>query len=188
MTLRQRFAMVSSLWPFIIPLFTVYLAEYACQAGAWTAIGFPVTDAKARNHFYETSNWLYQAGVFISRSSGIFFHGVSLTTLWVMPILQMANLALFTMIAGGSAHAALYNSTLFYVLAFYTGLLGGAVYVHGYKNIVATVPRWQTEFALASTSVAESLGILAADIAGLFLQSCLYARQGIGGAIVSCPA
>ena len=73
------------------------------------------------------------------------------------------------------------------IVCFYVGLLGGGVYVNGYIRINAEVPKWKREFALSSASVADSLGIAVADIMGLFLQSCLYKANGIGGAIVSCP-
>ena len=43
------------------------------QTGAWSAIGFPVEDAAARDRFYKTAGWLYQAGVFVSRSSGLLY-------------------------------------------------------------------------------------------------------------------
>ena len=33
--------------------------------------GFPVTDPAARHRFYAASNWCYQLGVFVSRSSGL---------------------------------------------------------------------------------------------------------------------
>jgi len=182
----QRFKLVASLWPYIVPLFTVYAAEYACEAGAWTAIGFPLESETARDHFYETSNWLYQAGVFLSRSSGTI--NLSAGVVYLMPVLQVGNLIFFTSVASAATSSFLYNRYLFDFLAFYTGLLGGAVYVHGYKRIVATVPRWQTEFSLAATSVAEGLGILMADILGLFIQACLYQKHGIEGSIVACPA
>jgi battenin len=186
---RVRFRQVMALWPYTVPLFTVYAAEYACMAGAWTAIGFPVDQVSARNHFYTASNWLYQVGVFISRSSGTIFT-VSLPVLWFMPILQCGNLLFFVSVATIQAHGAstwMYNPLLFYGLSLYTGLLGGAVYVHGYKRIVLDRPQNNTEFALAATSVAEAIGILVADVLGLFLQSCLYKANQIDGAVVSCP-
>lgn len=37
-----RLCLTLGLWPFTVPLFTVYLAEYSMQSGAWTAIGGPV--------------------------------------------------------------------------------------------------------------------------------------------------
>jgi battenin len=189
MSRAQRFRRVLSLWPYTIPLFTVYAAEYACQAGAWTAIGFPLADVAARTHFYLVSNWLYQLGVFFSRSSGTFLE-VSLRVLWLMPILQVGNLVFFSVSAlygGVSAPSWWYNETLFYAIAFYAGLLGGAVYVHGYVRIVKDVAPLHTEFALASTSVAESIGILVADLTGLVLQSCIYKAHEIDGALLKCP-
>ena len=54
----DRFKLTLSLWPYMIPLFVVYFAEYALQSGTWTAIGFPVGDVKARDKFYVSSNWL----------------------------------------------------------------------------------------------------------------------------------
>jgi battenin len=191
MTRSQRFRRVLELWPYMVPLFTVYAAEYACQAGAWTAIGFPLRDAAARNRFYFASNWLYQLGVFCSRSSGTLFE-VSMPVLWVMPGLQVLNLVFFSWAAmhgdGTSTTGPWwYDETVFHCLAFYAGLLGGAVYVHGYVRIVKDVDPLHTEFALAATSVAESIGILVADISGLVLQSCIYQAHGIDGALLTCP-
>jgi battenin len=176
-------------WPYMIPLFTVYAAEYACQAGAWTAIGFPVSSTEARTEFYEQSNWLYQAGVFVSRSTGSLFT-MNLTWLWILPAVQVVNLILFSMTASTGVslpHHFLYHKSTLLPLSFFTGLLGGAVYVHGYQRIVADVPKQYTEFAISSTSVAESLGVLVADISGLFLQSCLYRSNHLHGALVRCP-
>jgi hypothetical protein len=62
MTFRQRLQVTLQLWPYMVPLFVVYFAEYAMQSGTWTAIGFPVTSADARHRFYLYSNWVYQAG------------------------------------------------------------------------------------------------------------------------------
>lgn len=180
----QRFQLVLSLWPYIIPLFTVYAAEYACQAGAWTAIGFPVDSVTSRTKFYEQSNWLYQVGTFLSRSSGAFVT-VSLSVLWLMPVLQTMNLCLFLTVA--VRHGVLYQRGILLSGSFYTGLLGGAVYIHGYKRIVADMPPEYIEFALSSTCVAEALGVLFADVLGLFLQSCLYESNGLSGALATCP-
>ena len=58
MTTYQRFRLVLGLYPYMIPLCVVYAAEYSLQSGTWTAIGFPVTSLKARNQFYQYSNWM----------------------------------------------------------------------------------------------------------------------------------
>jgi battenin len=183
-----RWKFILNLWPYIVPLFLVYAAEYACQSGAWTAMGFPLQDPKQRNRFYLTSNWLYQAGVFLSRSSGTLIT-LSPRVLWSLPLLQVVNLLLFIYTATQSPETFwFYNMPLLYIASIWTGLLGGAVYVHGYKRIVvdfAGTPH--TELALATTSAAEGMGIVAADVLGLFLQGCLYQVHGLPGALVSCP-
>lgn len=52
-TAKERLALFVSLWPYTVPLITVYFSEYAMQSGAWASIGIPdVADAKARKHFY----------------------------------------------------------------------------------------------------------------------------------------
>ncbi|GAX13586.1 battenin [Fistulifera solaris] len=184
----RPFHFILSLWPYTVPLFLVYAAEYACQAGVWTAMGFPIEDATKRNQFYQTSNWLYQAGVFVSRSSGTFLT-LSPTTLWVLPFLQVLNLLFFSVTALQSPQTSwLYSQPLLYITSIWTGILGGAVYVHGYKRILVDFQgTFLTEMALATTSVAEGIGILMADILGLFLQGCLYQVHHLDNALVHCP-
>lgn len=164
-TFRQRFKLVLSLWPYTIPLFTVYAAEYMLQAGVWSAIGFPVTSSSARAEFYHYANWTYQAGVFVSRSSGNLFRA-PLSVLWLMPLLQVANLFFFWMI---SINHFWYNYWLLSI-CFFAGLLGGGVYVQAFSRINLDFPIEMREFAIASAGVADSFGILTADIASLFIQ------------------
>jgi hypothetical protein len=151
-------------------------------------MGFPIEDSTKRNQFYQTSNWLYQAGVFVSRSSGTFLT-LSPTTLWVLPLLQVLNLLFFSVIALQSPQTSwLYNQPLLYATSTWTGILGGAVYVHGYKRILVDFQGTSlTEMALATTSVAEGIGILMADILGLFLQGCLYQVHHLDNALIHCP-
>ena len=87
-TMRERFDLTLKLWPYMIPLAVVYFAEYALQAGVWAAMGFPVEDQEARQQFYEFSNWTYQAGVVIARSSGKLWAPNRLR-LWLIPGIQL---------------------------------------------------------------------------------------------------
>jgi len=186
MTPRERFQLVLSLWPYMIPLFVVYAAEYALQSGTWTAIGFPLENMEARDRFYEFSNWAYQAGVFVSRSSGTLFTA-PMSLLWLMPALQFANLGLYTYVASHPNFSAVYRPGVLYGGALYTGLLGGAVYIHGYKRICLDLPVAHREFSLSATSVAEGIGVLVADAVGLVIESCLYKVNKLEGALFSCP-
>eukprot|EP00978_Attheya_sp_CCMP212_P012410 scaffold30927_cov50-Attheya_sp.AAC.1 len=175
----ERMKLVLSLWPYMVPLFLVYAAEYALQAGTWTAIGFPADSQEARNSFYQYSNWLYQAGVFVSRSSGTCLNVVFFTHVGLHSGIGIGG--------SGSSIVWYYSKGVLFPCCFYVGLLGGGVYVNGFTRICADVPTKDREFALASVSVAESFGIVLADVTGLWLQSCIYKANGIPGAIVSCP-
>ncbi len=194
---QQRLQLVLSLWPYTIPLFTVYVSEYTLQSGTWTAIGFPVSNQESRDTFYEYSNWMYQVGVFISRSSGVW--GVApITLLWIMPILQCLNVIIYWSIGASQTTDTttttttigqdLWHSPYFlYPTALYSGLLGGAVYIHGYLRICRDLPLKHREFALSATSMAECLGIVVADLFGLLIQACLYQIHNLEGAALSCP-
>jgi battenin len=190
MTTYQRLRLTCSLYPYMIPLFFVYAAEYALQSGTWTAIGFPITSESARNNFYFAANWSYQVGVFLSRSSGTLFTA-PVWLIWLMPALQCLNVAFFCWIAAAAHHHhddVWYNSGWLLLMGCcYVGLLGGAVYVHGYARICREVPKEYAEFALSATSVAADIGVVVADAVGIYLQSCLYAVNGLSGAMVECP-
>ena len=183
LTLRQRITFIRGhLLVYMCPLFLVYFSEYAMQSGTWAAIGFPVTSESSRKEFYQQSNWIYQAGVFVSRSSGSLVQA-SMPLLQAMPVLQTVLLILFYCIA---YYQFLYHPPLLLSLCFLVGLLGGAVYVNAFTRISTDIPKRRQELALATVSVADSTGIMLSDVAGLFIQSCLYRRHGIEGAKVTC--
>ena len=186
MTSAQRFKLVLSLWPYAVPLFLVYAAEYALQSGTWTAIGFPVQDRESRTLFYQYSNWIYFVGSFISRSSGVFYTP-PMWLLWLMPILQLGNLIVTTHAAAHPTTSVLYHPFFLYTVALYTGLLGGSVYISGYKRICADIPLAHREFALSAVSLAETVGIVVADLVGLVIQACLYRANGLDKAMLTCP-
>ncbi|CAG9465622.1 unnamed protein product [Pedinophyceae sp. YPF-701] len=181
MRFGERVRRTLSLWPYTVPLVTVYALEYVLQSGVWTAIGFPVESARARHRFYEFSNWMYQAGVFVSRSSGMAFQA-SRPVLWAMPVLQACFLAFFTWVA---VDHVLYS---WWLLApcFCVGLLGGGVYVNAFTLMSSEVPLQYREFSLGAASLADSLGICIADIFGIFVQGCLFKANNLPGAAFSC--
>lgn len=174
LSLRDRAMIVIRLRAFTLPLFAVYVAEYTLQSGCWAAIGFPVDDKSSRDTFYLYSNWMYQIGVFFSRSSGTFVN-VSALQLWIMPVIQVGMLLFF--IWNGVSHFWWNNGLL--ILAFIVGLLGGAVYVHGMIWISKSTRPKHRETALAGASVADTFGITLANILGIIVQGCLYGANGI---------
>jgi hypothetical protein len=181
MTTKERFIQVLRLWPYTVPLFAVYFAEYAMQSGAWTAMGFPVTDMTARHTFYVYANWSYQVGVFASRSSGTLWQAKR-GALWIMPAMQVGMLAFFL---ANAVEKWWYNWSLL-APCFFTGLLGGAVYVNAFTLISREVEPRLREFSLAAASVADGLGVALADVSGVLIQGCLFKANGLPGADFKC--
>ncbi|TMW65779.1 hypothetical protein Poli38472_008421 [Pythium oligandrum] len=179
LSFSEKLRFVKTLGPYMIPLVVVYFAEYTMQTGVWSTIGFPVTSAEARATFYSSAGMAYQSGVFISRSSGVLFQATR-PVLYLMPALQTALLVFFTLV---SVFHFWYNWSLL-VFCFLAGLLGGGVYVNAFTLLSREVPVSHVEFALSAASISDTLGIMAADFAGLYLQGCLYAVNRLPGATV----
>ncbi|KAJ8518853.1 hypothetical protein ON010_g18154 [Phytophthora cinnamomi] len=179
MGFRDKMEFILTLGPYIIPLATVYLAEYTMQTGVWSAIGFPVESKSARASFYSSAGLAYQAGVFISRSSGVLFQATR-PILYLMPALQVLLLGFFTLVA---ATHFWYNWGLL-VVCFVVGLLGGGVYVNAYTLLSKEIPPSHVELALAAVSVGDTVGVMLADCAGLVLQGCLYSINHLPGASI----
>ncbi|KAF0698702.1 Aste57867_10702 [Aphanomyces stellatus] len=169
-----------SLWPYMVPLFIVYAAEYSSMAGTWAAIGFPLDDAEARTHFYRNAGFAYQGGVFLARSSGTWIR-LQRWSIMALSLLQVALFGFFFAVATYTPHA-IYNYGLI-VPCIITGIIGGLVYVNSFTLLADEVPHYK-EFALAASSVAMNVGVLVADVAGLYIQGCLYAMHRIAGATV----
>ena len=173
---EERLKLTVSLWPFMVPLFIVYIAEYSLQSGVWSAIGFPVTDTDARSRFYKYSNLAYQSGVVISRSSGILWQPGH-AALWVMPFLQCAMLAAF---AVNAVYHVWYSMSVL-VPCVFVGFLGGAVYVNCFRLLKGSdrVATEDIELATATASGAMDLGTMAASFVGIVLQACIYQANGL---------
>lgn len=140
-----------------------------------------MTDPEARHRFYIYANWCYQAGVFVSRSSGMVWRP-GMRTLWAMPGLQALLLAFFVQ----DAVAHWWYGWSLLAPCFATGLLGGAVYVNAFALLAARVEPGHREFSMAAASLADSTGIALADAVGVLLQGCLFRANGLPGADFAC--
>ncbi|GAM84433.1 hypothetical protein ANO11243_024290 [Dothideomycetidae sp. 11243] len=158
----------------MLPLFLVYLAEYTINQGVTPTLLFPLpTSPFARyRDFYPAYGFVYQAGVFVSRSSLPF---IRVQHLYLPSILQVVNLALL------SAHALnmklLPNVWVVFAIVFWEGLLGGIVYVSTFRRIGEEVPSQDKEFSLAATTVSDSGGILLASFLGMGVETGLCRWQ-----------
>mmetsp|Transcript_9386 Transcript_9386/g.19211 ORF Transcript_9386/g.19211 Transcript_9386/m.19211 type:complete len:264 (-) Transcript_9386:316-1107(-) len=182
----ERMHIFRGLLPYLCPLFVVFWAAYACQSGAWTAFALPTTarldSIDARETAYQFYNLMYQVGVFISRSSGLFIV-VPRKILNVLVVVQVALLAWF------GANAAMQMQTG-YVLgapSFLVGLIGGTLYVQMFMAIDREVAEDTRETALATCTCGDTAGILAGEFTGWAMQLCLFDYLGLSAHHGSCP-
>ncbi|KAF7714039.1 Protein btn1 [Penicillium ucsense] len=153
---RLNFALLQGLFiPFMLPLLLVYIAEYVINQGVSPTLLFPLDRTPFENFraFYPAYNAIYQAGVFISRSSTPFFR---VHHLYIPSFLQIVNLGLLTV------HAMfdfIPNVYIVFMIIFWEGLLGGLVYVNTFAEIADRVPKQDREFSLGATTVSDSAGI-----------------------------
>ncbi|KAG9256572.1 batten's disease protein Cln3 [Emericellopsis atlantica] len=159
--------------PYMMPLFLVYVAEYTINQGVAPTLLFPVEESPFREFrgFYPFYGFLYQLGVFISRSSTPF---VRIRHLYVPSFLQIGNLALLILHALYFFIPSVY---IIFVVIFWEGLLGGAVYVNCFAEILEKVPSEDREFSLGAATVSDSGGICVAALIGIALEPRLCAYQ-----------
>lgn len=160
-------------FPYMFPLLLVYVAEYTINQGVTPTLLFPLssTPFKRFRSFYPTYATIYQLGVFISRSSIPF---VRIHALYPPSLLQWVNLVLLV------SHALfpfIPNVYCIFVVIFWEGLLGGAVYVNTFAEIMDVVPESEREFSLAATTVSDSAGICIAGVLGMMLEVWLCSWQ-----------
>ena len=159
------------LYPYMLPLFLVYVAEYTINQGVAPTLLFPVESAPFKEYrgFYPFYGFLYQLGVFISRSSTPFFR---IHHLYVPSFLQVGNLSLLIL---HSLYFFIPSVYVVFIIIFWEGLLGGAVYVNTFAEILEKVSKEDREFSLGSASVSDSAGICVAGFIGIALEPRLCA-------------
>ncbi|KAF7507532.1 battenin CLN3 protein [Endocarpon pusillum] len=153
----------SLFFPFMLPLLLVYIAEYTINQGVAPTLLYPLRQTPFKHYraFYPMYNFIYQMGVFISRSSIALFR---IHDLYLPSFLQVINLIVL------SAHALfdfIPHVYVIFVIMFWEGLLGGLVYVNTFAEISDRVPEADREFSLGATTVSDSGGICIAGFIGM---------------------
>ncbi|KAK5704922.1 battenin CLN3 protein [Elasticomyces elasticus] len=130
--------------PYMLPLFLVYTAEYTLNQGVLPTVLFPLqgTPFSEYRAFYPTYSFIYQAGVFVSRSSLPFLR---IRQLYTPAMLQVANLALLAIQALTPFIPSVW---IVFGIVFWEGLLGGLVYVSTYAAVREEVQEEEREFSL----------------------------------------
>ncbi|KZZ87941.1 Golgi integral membrane protein (Cln3) [Moelleriella libera RCEF 2490] len=163
--------------PYMAPLLLVYVAEYTINQGVSPTLLFPLESSPfgAFRGFYPFYGFLYQLGVFISRSSTPF---IRIHNLYLPSVLQVANLVMLVM---QSLYFFIPSVYVVFVIVFWEGLLGGAVYVNCFAEIMENVPADEREFSLSATTVSDSAGICVAALVSIVLEPRLCAYQVANG-------
>lgn len=172
---RQNLQRTRSLFfPYMLPLLLVYIAEYTINQGVSPTLLFRLSPSSPHNppftayrEFYPFYNLLYQLGVFVSRSSTPF---IRVHNLYLPSFLQIANLFLLITQSLWDWIPTVY---IVFIIVFWEGLLGGAVYVNTFAEIMENIPESDREFSLGATSVSDSGGICVAGFLGMILEPTL---------------
>ncbi|CAL9693953.1 unnamed protein product [Knipowitschia caucasica] len=156
----EKLQVMKGLLPFVLPLGLVYFAEYFINQGLMELLYFPnfFLSHAEQYRWYQT---LYQVGVFLSRSS---LCCVKIRQLWVLAALQMLNMVLLLLAVW---LRFMPSAWIVFVIILYEGLLGGGVYVNAFYFISKETVERHREFAMAVSSVGDSLGICLAGALSL---------------------
>ncbi|XP_032092893.1 battenin [Thamnophis elegans] len=152
LTLQEKEQVAKGLLKYLIPLSVVYFAEYFINQGLFELLYFRNTTLNHPQQ-YRWYQMLYQAGVFISRSSA---SCIRIRKIWVLAILQCLNMV-FLLFA--VSYLFLPSIFLVFVLILYEGLLGGAGYVNTFHCVSEESKPEHREFAMGVACIADTLGI-----------------------------
>lgn len=152
-----------SLAKYFLPLTLVYFAEYFINMGTFELIYYPeitYLDHAAQYRWFQVA---YQLGVMVSRSTLDFF---VIKRIWTMSLLQTLNLFIFLAHVFRLIHIP--NFYILYLLILYEGLLGGFTYINAFFRIKTEIKcSEKQEFSASATTIADSMGIVAAGLAAV---------------------
>lgn len=166
LSFQERWTVFKGLLRYITPLVLVYFAEYFINQGLFELLYFRNTSLSHAEQ-YRWYQMLYQAGVFVSRSS---LNCCRIRFTWVLALLQCLNLAFLLADVCLSFLPSIY---LIFIIILYEGLLGGAAYVNTFHNIALETSDKHREFAMEAACISDTLGISMSGVLALPLHDFL---------------
>jgi len=168
----------------MLPLMLVYYFEYTINQGVLPVVDFvsirreltEETDVGSTDRtwdLYVTYQFLYQIGVFLSRSSISF---VKIKNIWLLAILQLVNLVALLIV---TAYELIQSAWIVFAMTLWEGLLGGAAYVNTFWNVSHQTPSSDREWALGVTTVSDTIGITLSGLTDAFLECALRGVRGL---------
>lgn len=166
LSFQERWTVFKGLLRYITPLVLVYFAEYFINQGLFELLYFRNTSL-SHSEQYRWYQMLYQAGVFVSRSS---LQCCRIRFIWVLALLQCLNLAFLLADVCLSFLPSIY---LVFTIILYEGFLGGAAYVNTFHNIALETSDKHREFAMEAACISDTLGISMSGVLALPLHDFL---------------
>ncbi|XP_062993752.1 battenin isoform X2 [Elgaria multicarinata webbii] len=152
LSLLEKGQVVKGLLKYLIPLAIVYFAEYFINQGLFELLYFRNAPFSHPQQ-YRWYQMLYQAGVFVSRSSA---SCIRFRHIWILALLQCVNMVFLSIAV---TYVFLPSIYIVFALILYEGLLGGAGYVNTFHCVSAESKPEEREFAMGVACVADTLGI-----------------------------
>nr|XP_034992100.1 battenin isoform X1 [Zootoca vivipara]XP_034992101.1 battenin isoform X1 [Zootoca vivipara] len=152
LSLQEKGQVVKGLLKYLIPLAVVYFAEYFINQGLFELLYFHEAPFNHPQQ-YRWYQMLYQAGVFVSRSSA---SCIRIRHIWLLAVLQCLNMVFLSVAVSKMFLPSIY---IVFALVLYEGLLGGAGYVNTFHCISEKSKPEHREFAMGVACIADTLGI-----------------------------
>lgn len=163
--------------PYMIPLCSVYISEYVINQGISPTLLFPLDELPSwlflsYRDIYVVYGFLYQLGVFVSRSSIAY---VRIKNLYLLSILQFINVVVT--LSQSVFQFPFHRIWLLLILIFYEGLLGGFLYGNTFMSVSEEVIKLEREFSMGCVGISDSLGIVVAGCINWWLEGYLCSIQ-----------
>jgi len=159
LTSQQKLRLQKRLFKYSGPLFLVYISEYVINNSIIPVASFPNDPFYGREYRYY--QFIYQVGVFISRSS---VNIIQIRNIWCLSYLQFINTAFLFAVTYLNFIPSIY---IIFAIILYEGLIGGGVYVNSFYLLAEEIEPEIKEYCMSAVSFWYSCGILVAGFAGL---------------------
>ena len=172
MSFSERFARVTGLWKYMLPLFLVFFAKATINHGFYQFIYFHLPWLSQAEQF----RWYlftYCFAVIISRSSGTV---ARIRNVWPLVLLEYVLLVTVVTQALFSYIPSIFGM---FGIVFLEGLFGGSVYVNSFLNLKEDTAEEFVEFSMGAVSSGDSTGIMLASLISIPLHTiiCNYLYQ-----------
>uniref|UniRef100_A0AC35UG21 Battenin n=1 Tax=Rhabditophanes sp. KR3021 TaxID=114890 RepID=A0AC35UG21_9BILA len=155
LSFKDKIKVTVPLLKFMIPLSLVYFFEYTINQGAMSLIVFDCSHGfnLSKASQYRWFQALYQLGVFIARSSLVILT-LPVWSLYLLPVIQMANLAFFI---NEAIFEFVPHIAILMAIIIFEGLLGGLSYVNTFDKIHKLSADDVREFAMSIGTLATNM-------------------------------